>query len=328
MNDMQKIFTTASCPIAGLSMDKTYKNYTLSIKVGTYYTFDYSQISNQIHYHDSYELVMVLSGRGTFIYDKNSHILSKGDIFLSDPYVEHEIHINPTETLTVLYIFISIDQKDNIIGQNNEEKLIANFLNQHRQILHNQYQLNAYLLFFETFTQNPKYKNNVWLYRIFENFIINCLDILTINAQNEIFTNKKYETNLFEKALDYIDQNLEKKLSAQIISQAVNTSKRNLYILFRKNLDRSVHDYIYERKISLAEHYLKMNLSVTETASLVGIESLSYFNKLFNKYVKMSPREYIKEVIPRQEGYGRRHLSKRGLSKPRKSGKSGDCSSI
>ncbi|MBC7960484.1 MAG: helix-turn-helix transcriptional regulator [Vallitaleaceae bacterium] len=305
---MQTVFTTEACAIAGLSLDRNYKKYTLSIKVGTYYTFDYSEISNQVHYHDSYEMVIVISGRGTFIYNKQNKVLSKGDIFISEPYIEHEIHIDPTETLTLLYFFISIEEKSAGVSQTFEEKLIEGFIHQHHNILQNQYQIVAYLSFFDRYTQNPKFKNNIWFYKMLENMILNCLELLTISGHNQTLLVGKLETNLFERALDYIDQNLGKKLSAEIIAQEICTSRRNLYVLFRKNLNKTVHDYISEKKISLAEHYLILNLSVTEAANSVGIESLSYFNKLFRKYKGMSPREYVKDVIPNKEGYGRRHV--------------------
>lgn len=301
---MEKIFKKDYCPIAGLAINKNYNKYSLSIKVGTYYTFDYTQIANQVHYHDSYELVIVLKGKGSFIYKNQNHLLSKGDIFLSEPFVNHEIHINPRDTLTLLYIFINFEEKSMSSSQMFEEKIIDSFIHQHHNILHNQYQLNAYLSFFNEYKQDQKFRNDIWLYKTLETFLLNCLDILAINESKDI--DMKYDANIFERTLDYIDQNLSKKISADIISKEMCTSRRNLYYLFEKNLNKSVHNYINERKISLAEHYLMMNLNVTEAASLVGIDNLSYFNKLFRKYKNISPREYVRKVIPNMEGYGRR----------------------
>jgi len=306
---METIFKKNDCKIEGLSLTRNYNKYTLAIKVGTFYTFDYTQTATQVHYHDCYEMVIILSGKGTFIYNEQSQILHMGDIFLSEPYVNHQIYIDPKDTLVLFYVFISIIQTNNNSSQILEEEILDNFIKLHHNSLCNQYQLNAYLSFFKEYAQNPKYRNDIWIFRVLEDLILNCLDLLTIKRLNEIPTNGKHDTSLYESALDYIDQNLGKKISADIISKEICTSRRNLYHLFQKNLGKSVHDYINERKISLAKNYLMMNLNVTEAARLVAIDNLSYFNKLFRKYNHISPREYMKEAIPNKGGYGRRHIA-------------------
>ena len=305
---MEEVLISKKCPIAGLNIEQNFKKYSVSIKAGMYYTFTNTQLSNQMHYHDSYELVVVLSGRGTFVDGENSRSLSRGDIYLSDPGVEHEIHIEQTESLTVFYAFVHISKKNDDGSYTAEEKLLDQFLERHNSYATKQSQLLADFEFFDLYTQNPKFMNIPWLMKSFENLIYNCMERLTESFKGGVILSKKNELQIFERALDYIDQNIAYKITADSIADAVFTSKRNLYLIFKKNLNRTVHDYINDRKISLAEHYLKMNMSVTETANLIGIENISYFSRLFKKYRNVSPREFKKEAFVNQEGHGRRYF--------------------
>ncbi|MGL1892435.1 MAG: AraC family transcriptional regulator [Spirochaetaceae bacterium] len=301
---MDKI-TLDDCPIANIRLEMGLNRYNISARVGKYYEFDYSKISNEHHRHDCYELVIVLNGRGTFCYKENNYILKEGALFISEPDSEHEIHISKNENMTLLYFFVYIQKKQNKSSFTYKEKIIDQFLAGHKNVVENQNKIFGYINFFEEFINNNGSRNDHWFIKAVENLLFHCL---------ELFCNEKPHqhgidnptADLFEKALDYIDQNLSVKISAQNISDNINTSKRNLYRIFNKNMDRSVNDYVNEKKISLAESYLKMNMSVTESASLVGFENLSQFNKLFRKYKNISPREFKSNSSTDSSGYGRR----------------------
>jgi len=301
---MDKI-TLDDCPIGNIRLEKNFNKYNISARVGEYYEFDYSKISNEKHQHDCYELVIVLNGRGTFFYKGQSDLLKEGAIFLSEPGSDHEIHINQNETMTLLYIMFNVNNNHDKRSLSYEEKILDQFYMGHKNIIEDQKQLFSYILFFEEYTSNKGSKNDYWFIRNLENFLFNCLELFA-EQKPDIDGVKNVTVDLFEKALDYIDKNLSFKITADNISDNINTSKRNLYRMFKKNMDRSVNDYVNERKIYLAEYYIKMNMSVTESASLVGIENLSQFNKLFHRYLGISPRDYKTKFHSNAGGYGRR----------------------
>ena len=224
---------------------------------------------------------------------------------MSEPDSEHEIHIRKNDTMTLLYLFLNLQQKQNKKSFSYKEKIIDQLISGHKNVVENQKQLFSYIHFFETYIQNRGAKADMWFIRTLEDFLFNCLELFgNTKPKHEGIENPA--ADLFEKALDYIDKNLSRKISADEISDNINTSKRNLYRMFQKNMDRSVNDYVNEKKISLAENYLKMNMSVTDSANLVGFENLSQFNKLFHKYMKMSPREFKTKRGNKPGGYGRR----------------------
>ncbi len=299
------------CPIGNMRFEKNLPGYNLSARVGEYYQFDYTKISNEMHRHDCFELVLVLNGRGTFYYEGRSFVLREGSLFLSDPGCEHEIHINQNENMTLLYLMFSIRKKHGRRSLSHEEKILDRFFSNHKNIVENQKLLFSYILFFEEYIRNNGFGTDPWFVMNLENFLFHCLD-LSAGKKPDSAGLESITGDLFEKALDYIDKNLSTKINADMISAGINTSKRNLYRLFQKNMNRSVNDYVNERKIYLAEYYLQMNMSVTESAALVGIENLSQFNKLFHRYLNISPRRFKTEFHRNPGGYGRRMQSPPG----------------
>jgi len=298
-------FRLDDCPIGNIRLEKNLNKYNISARVGEYFEFDYSKISNEKHQHDCYELVIVLNGRGNFFYKGQSDLLKEGDIFLSEPGSDHEIHINQNESMILLYLMFNININHDKWSLSYEERILDQFYMGHKNIIKDQKQLFSYITFFEEYTSRKGSKNDYWFIRNLENFLFNCMELF---VEHKPVMDGEYNVagDLFEKALDYIDKNLSVKITADMISGNINTSKRNLYRMFKTNMGRSVNDYVNERKIYLAEYYLRMNMSVTESASLIGIENLSQFNKLFHRYLEMSPRDYKTRYRNKAEGYGRR----------------------
>ena len=53
-------------------------------------------------------------------------------------------------------------------------------------------------------------------------------------------------------------------------------------------------DFVNQYRIERAKNLLMQDQNVTETCYAVGFESLSYFNKLFNKIVGTNPSSFKK----------------------------------
>lgn len=294
-----------NCPIKNIRLEKQFNTYSISIKTGEYYEFDYSKVSNEIHHHDCHELVFVLEGRGEFLYEGKSFILHRGGIFISEPYKTHEIHIRPNENLVLIYFMIRIRKRGLGIPGTYEEKILEQFFRAHKNTADKQLYLMSYIHFFENYSDLDGPKEDRWYIRTLEDFLFHCIESLLVEKP-ESETPVEVAKDLLDRALDYIDSHLTRKITADEIAGAINTSRRNLYRLFREKMHRPVHDYVNECKMSLAMNYLDMNCSVSETSVLTGFEDPSRFSTLFKHYTGIPPREYKKQHLIRQGGYGRR----------------------
>lgn len=105
----------------------------------------------------------------------------------------------------------------------------------------------------------------------------------------------KPDSTDMQKAVDYINENLESELSIQSISKKVNISKSVLYRNFHSLFNCTVSEYINRKRIEKAVELLdEGNLSIEQIAQKTGFSSGSYFSKIFKKEKGVSPLKYKK----------------------------------
>lgn len=290
--------------ISGIRIEEAYARYRLSCKTGTYCSFGVDQISNERHYHSCYELCIILSGKGSYIYNEVTYALSEGDIIISDPDAPHEIQSKDPGELRLLYIFIEIRSNDaGITLKASEDNIISGFLAGHSPYAASQKQLLSYILFVENYN-SPKKLQHFGTYQALKNLILESLAALSDNPRRT--DERTGVQNILEAGLDYIEANLHKKMCIADIARHVCTSQRNLEYIFHKHFNCTVIEYINEKKIRLACHYLEMYFSISDTGYMVGIANPSQFCRLFKKHMKMTPREYRINRAVDKNGMGRR----------------------
>lgn len=98
-----------------------------------------------------------------------------------------------------------------------------------------------------------------------------------------------------QNAVKFIDEHIDEKLSIEILCKEFNVSKNYLYEKFRTNLNSTVNDYIICRRMQMASELLRnTELSVSCIAEKVGIETYTYFGRLFKDKYNISPLAYRK----------------------------------
>ena len=91
----------------------------------------------------------------------------------------------------------------------------------------------------------------------------------------------------------YIDGNLEKNLNIEHLCSKFYVSKNHLYYVFRQSLNKTITEYINEKRISEAKTLLKKSeYPVYQIAEKVGIYNYTYFCKLFKKLTGTTPTEF------------------------------------
>lgn len=287
-----------------MQIDESFGKYGISCRVGAFCNFDLNQVSNQLHNHNCCELCIVTSGSGTFIYSGKEYKLQQGDVFIADPFIVHEIHTNKLQDLQLIYFFIDIIINELSMPKSPEDKIIQAFMNQHKVLVPSQMHLLAYFSFIEDYS-SIKRSRGYGIYHSVKNLILESLECLSNKSEN--FSRALiFSSNILELSLDYIDNNLNRKITVGEIARHSSASERNLQYLFRKHLNKTIIEYISERKINLASHYLTMQFSVQDTANLIGINDCAQFTKLFKKHRSISPKKYQQLHAPKEKGFGRR----------------------
>ena len=104
-----------------------------------------------------------------------------------------------------------------------------------------------------------------------------------------------YSNELVVKILNYIDDNLYKRITMDEISSIFYFNKDYLMRIFKKELDITIMDYINKRRIYNSLDLLKNSDDlIIKVALNSGYSSLEYYSETFTKVLGVSPLTYRK----------------------------------
>lgn len=100
-----------------------------------------------------------------------------------------------------------------------------------------------------------------------------------------------------QKALNYIERNLNKRVTLEDAADYADISSCYLSRMFRKTLDVNFVTYVTARRMELAKEMLAdTERTITDVAREFSFNDLNYFCKSFKKEVGMSPSEYRRKA--------------------------------
>ncbi|EJO03432.1 helix-turn-helix domain-containing protein [Oenococcus oeni] len=100
---------------------------------------------------------------------------------------------------------------------------------------------------------------------------------------------------------NYIDGNLEKKLTLHEIAEKGNVSKQTLNPIFKKRYGVTVKQYVNNKKIELAKKMLADNKkNLQEISNYLSFVDKSYFVKIFHSITGVTPKKYRHELFDKK----------------------------
>lgn len=101
---------------------------------------------------------------------------------------------------------------------------------------------------------------------------------------------------LAENFKAFIESNLEYQIGVKELAEMFHYNKKYLGRLFYKEVGKSVNEFICERRIERAKELLhNRELTITQVALKVGVENITYFNRIFKKLCGVTPSAYRKQ---------------------------------
>lgn len=96
----------------------------------------------------------------------------------------------------------------------------------------------------------------------------------------------------------YIDSHYYEKIKVEEIADFVYLSSSYLSSLFRETMNMTIHDYLIRVRIEKSIEFMKdRNLSLKDIIQKCGMESQSYYNKVFKKMIGMTPGKYRNQLL-------------------------------
>jgi transcriptional regulator GlxA family with amidase domain len=115
---------------------------------------------------------------------------------------------------------------------------------------------------------------------------------------SELLLAQSVNNDNIKLACTYIHENLTDDLSVTTLAERANMSARNFSRQFTEQLDISPGKYVQKSRVERAKYLLEHGqLSIAQVADKVGINSVEVLNRLFKKYLSISPNDYKKRFF-------------------------------
>lgn len=251
--------------------------------------------SRELHWHDYFEIEIVLSGSGIHQFNGVNYPLSEGSAYLLTPMDIHALV--PDQGTNIHLVHLRFDEK--AITQEVRDLLLQHKLAHSVRLEGTEFerlltQLTELLHCFETDGAVQSLSVQLMLSYL-------CLHIVreSQNAENRF---PAYNTTnpVVHQTLQYILYNFRKKITMQELGDRAHISPNHLALLFKQATGTTCIQMIADLRLQYALKLLENpNLSIETISEQAGFSATSYFISVFRKQYGITPKEYQNQAKKR-----------------------------
>ena len=236
-----------------------------------------------LHWHNYFEIEIIIEGAGAYIFNGKSYPISKGDAFLLTPVDFHEIeNSSPIELINISFDEVWLSENMRTFLYTTEYAKMLRFDGDDYERL----VMATELLRHECESDAPCI--NQLLEYLLSRFI------LQDTKQYDSVANQAHLTGI-KKAVAYIELHFREKVTLQRLSAISGYNPTYFSELFRKFTGETYIERLISLRINYAKALLARGLSVSDACFESGFGSLSNFLSVFKAKCGMPPSEYRKK---------------------------------
>ena len=238
---------------------------------------NYPEYDLVAHYHEFYEVHLVLSGEVSYWVDGNICTMHPGNLILLSPMQLHKPALTDKYSCQRIVLWLDKHYLENVLHQGalrhcfettrlyNAPQLIEAF-----QLLLKEYQSNDYAA--------PLYAE-----------CIICQILIELSRQNQKTVLSENAKPMIAEIISYVGIHYTEDLSLNEIAQHFHISKFYLSHLFKTETGTSLYHYILIKRLSLARQLIGSGHPVSQVYSLCGFKDYSVFFKAYKTEYKQAP---------------------------------------
>lgn len=255
------------------------------------------------HHHAEMEILYVTDGELCLKTISDTFLLKKGDICFIDGDVIHKTSslTEHTQYDLLRFEFAKYFAFSNLSLLHSLLTPTVFFNNNNICVLRsNENHTNEFIKHLEELPVEPQNNNAISAFSVTSHIFAIIHLMYKYRISSLLFNDDDY--NDFKKilpVLQFIEMHYSENITLELLCQKVNFNKSYLCRIFKQLTKLSIVEYLNLTRIHEAKKLIsspKNTSSISEIASAVGYNSVSYFNKLFKKNEHMSPSEYKKLI--------------------------------
>lgn len=251
-----------------------------------------SELKWEYHYHPEIELVCVVSGSGTRHVGYHKSNFTDGDLVLIGSNIPHSgfglNSVDPHEEIVIQFKAGIISHLEKMAEAVKITKLIGK------------------AKFGICFSEDTKYMIMPYLKEIltsegYSRYLI-LLHILYLLSEEEHYTLLNDEvmpytlisknSERLQKIFTYVERHYQEDISMTDIAREANLTLPAFCNFFRKTTRITFTEFVNRFRINKACQIIAQGKNISESCYDSGFNSLSYFSRMFKKYIGKTPTEY------------------------------------
>lgn len=248
-----------------------------------------------MHLHDFYELFYFLEGDVSYYIEGHAYELKANTLLIMNNRELHKPMFNrdiPYKRIVIHFFPWVLSKYDSY-----DFNLLECFENRkeahHNKIYDKDRKIFNYFKQITEYAQGKSEESEVMIETLFVQLLILINKLFTKKEKNES-SSIKYNERILD-IITYINNNINKSLSLDLLSDKFYLNKSYLSHIFKKHTGVSIIHYIHYKKIMTAKRLLLDNNSCSEVSSRLNFGDYSTFYRSFKREVGISPQEYQKQ---------------------------------
>lgn len=232
-------------------------NYSINNPGSIAYTFEY-----------------IIDGEGTLIHKGQKYYPKTGDIYILHAFNDHRYYTNPDNPWKKIF-FVA---EGSLIGN-----ILLNFGLSNIIHIPNFNNSEYFTRLLECASSSPN-RHNPDIFLLFSNFIISISQF--IDEQN---------STLPEKIKNYIDNNIDRKITISDICDYTKYSQAQICRIFKDTYNIPLYDYLLQKKLRIAKKYLlETSIPIFEISERLSFNSPAHFSSFIKSATGKTPTEIRK----------------------------------
>lgn len=244
------------------------------------------------HFHDYYVIGFIENGKRYLSCKNKDYNIGPGDLTIFNPSDNHACEQIGNRTLDYRCINIQLDVMKKITLEITNKEYMPYFME--NVLFNNELVASLSELHHMIMQEETDFKKE-------EIFLFIMEQLITEYSEGSSLVNLQESNTEINSICEFLRNNYAKNITLNELSALTGISKYHLLRSFTKQKGISPYSYLEAIRINEAKKFLEKGTSPLEVALKTGFTDQSHFTNFFKKFIGITPKQYMKIFIGRDE---------------------------